>query len=183
MAVAAPGNDGRADALREEIVAFLGSHHTLALATVAADGSAHGTSMLYAQDGLSLVWTSDARSRHSLHLQAQARVTATIAPDYSDFTAIRGVQMSGEAACIAEAQAIARARALLSARYPFLGQLASAPAALRAAWDKASFYRLVPSRITLIDNTRGFGHKATLRVAGDGGVALEGQEPRPPGAS
>jgi len=32
------------------------------------------------------------------------------------------------------------------------------------AWQKAAFYRLTPTRITLIDNTRGFGHKATLEV-------------------
>ena len=160
-------------ALRVEIEAFIAAHHTMMLATVAEDGSAHAASLLYAPDGMCLVWTSDPASRHSLHLDARRRVSATIAPDYSDFAAVRGVQMAGEAERLSGVIDIARAGALLTLRYPFLASLAVAPAALRAAWDKASFYRLTPSRITLIDNTKGFGHKATLLVDKDG--KLRGQ--------
>ena len=167
-----PGSKWTAAALRAEIEAFIAAHHTVTLATVAEDGSAHAASLLYAQEGLSVVWTSDRASRHSLHLEARRRVMATIAPDYSDFAAIRGVQMAGEAERLSGVIDIARACALLTARYAFLAQLAGAPAALRAAWDKASFYRLTPSRITLIDNTRGFGHKATLLVDKDGSLTL-----------
>jgi len=168
-----PGDAWTAPALRVEIETFIAAQHTVALATVADDGSAHGASLLYAPDGLGLVWTSDPLSRHSRYLGARPRVTATIAPEYNDFALIRGVQMAGEAVRMSGAIDIARACALLMARYPFLAQLAGAPAALRAAWDKASFYRLTPSRIALIDNTRGFGHKATLLVNADGNLALE----------
>ena len=172
MAASASGDAWTAPALRAEIEAFIVAHHTMTLATTAEDGNAHAASLLYAPDGLSLVWTSDPASRHSLHLAARRRVTATIAPDYSDFAAIRGVQMAGEADRLSGVIDSARAGALLMARYPFLAQLAAAPEALRAAWAKASFYRFTPSRIALIDNTRGFGHKAALLVSKDGSVAL-----------
>ncbi len=148
-----------AESLRLEIEAFLAAHHTMTLATVADDGKPHAASVLYAPDGLSLVWTSDIDSRHSRHIASRAAVEATIAPDYDDFRAIRGLQIEGEARRLEDAGA---ARTLLMARYSFLAQLASAPIALLAAWRKAAFYRLTPSRIRLIDNTRGFGHKAVL---------------------
>ncbi len=172
MGATGPGDAWTVPALRAEIEAFLAAWHTLALATVAEDGSAHAASLLYAPDGLGLVWTSDPRSRHSQYLDARPRVTATVAPDYSDFAAIRGLQMAGEAVRLSGPMEMARAGALLTTRYLFLAKLSGAPAVLRAAWDKASFYRFKPSRITLIDNTRGFGHKATLLVAADGTLAL-----------
>ena len=40
-----------------------------------------------------------------------------------------------------------------------------AQTALRAAFERAGFYCLEPERITLIDNTQGFGHKETLDLA------------------
>ncbi len=159
-----------AESLRAEIEAFLESHHTVSLATLADDGSAHAANVLYALDGLSLVWTSDTDTRHSRHIAARSRIEATIAPDYDDFRKIRGLQIEGEAKRLDDA---GPARSLLMARYSFLAQLATAPAALLAAWRKAAFYRLTPSRITLIDNTRGFGHKATLLMDAAGTVSME----------
>lgn len=158
--------------LRGEIRAFLEAHHTVTLATVADDGSAHAASLLYAPDGLALVWTSDRGSRHSLHLAARPMVTATVAPDYDDFRAIRGLQISGHARALSDAE-LGHARSLLMGRYSFLRLLASGPVALLEAWRKAAFYRLDPLRITLIDNTRGFGHKATLVINPDGSVAID----------
>lgn len=172
MKPAAPDSAWTAPSLRAEIQAFIAAQHTVSLATVGDDGHAHGTSLLYVPDGVGLLWTSDPRSRHSQYLAARPRVTVTIAPDYNDFAAIRGVQMAGEAERLSGAIETARAAALLVARYSFLARLAGAPAKLREAWNKASFYRFVPSRITLIDNTRGFGHKATLLVDADGHCTL-----------
>jgi uncharacterized protein YhbP (UPF0306 family) len=163
--------DWTAPALRAEIESFLHAHHTFTLATVADDGSAHAASLLYALEGLALVWTSDPATRHSLHLASRRQVSATVAPDYNDFSAIRGVQIAGEAVRL-EGAAELHARALMAVRYPFLRLLAESPAALLAAWRKAAFYRLEPSRLTLIDNTRGFGHKATLLIGPGGEVAL-----------
>jgi len=160
-----------AASLRAEIEAFLEAHHTVSLATVADDGSAHAASLLYALDGLALVWTSDPGTRHSKQLESRPQVTATIAPDYADFRAIRGLQIAGRASRLSGAEA-RHARALLAGRYSFLSLLSAGPAALLAAWRNAAFYRIEPSRITLIDNTRGFGHKATLLVQPDGETIL-----------
>ncbi len=67
------------------------------------------------------------------------------------------------------------AQELKRSRYAFLGQLSAGPldnAALREALDKAGFYRLEPERITLIDNSKEFGHKESLRVKSGREVVL-----------
>jgi uncharacterized protein YhbP (UPF0306 family) len=120
---------------------------------------------MFAVDEFSLYWTSDPGTRHSLAIEGNAHVAATVAPDYEDFRAIRGVQIAGRARRLSEAAEAAHARELLSRRFPFLRKLEAMPAALRAALDKAAYYRLDPDTLTLIDNTRGFGSRHTLRIS------------------
>jgi len=146
--------------LAERIAAFLSMHHVLSLATVGPAGP-HAANLFYACDGLALVWVSDPAALHSRAIAADPRVAATIAPDYTDFAVIRGLQITGTAGRIADREQ-ARCLALLEARYAFLKQLADAPAELRAAYARVAVYRLQPARIVLIDNTKGFGHKDTL---------------------
>jgi uncharacterized protein YhbP (UPF0306 family) len=153
-------------ALRADIEAFLASHHTVSLATVDDVGAPHAANVLYVPDGMALYWMSDPQSRHSLHIDARQRVTATVAPDYADFGKIRGLQIFGSARRIAGEQELALARQRMVSRYAFLAELAGGPPALRAAFEKAGFYCLEPARVTLIDNTQGFGHKETLELDG-----------------
>jgi len=155
-----PTKDSEA-ALRAAIEAFLDAHHTVSLATVDDQGAPHAANVLYASEGLALYWMSDIETRHSRHIEVRQRVTATVAPDYADFRQIRGLQIFGTARRLAGIESFATARRMVS-RYGFLAELANGPAALRAAFEKAGFYCLDPARITLIDNTKGFGHKQTL---------------------
>jgi len=150
-------------ALVTEIEAFLGTHHVFTLATRAGD-SAHAASLMYAHEDFVLYWVSDPDTRHSREVEAHAEVAATVAPDYTDFRAIRGLQISGVAARLTAPHDVERARTLMAQRYAFLRELARGPDALRAAAAKAGYYALRSKQITLIDNTRGFGHKETLVV-------------------
>jgi uncharacterized protein YhbP (UPF0306 family) len=148
-------------ALKREIREFLNAHHVVSLATV-AKGAVHAASLMFAVEDCSLIWTSDPDARHSLAIERNAQVAATVAPDYEDFRLIRGLQIAGRAHRLGDAGEAAHAGELLSRRFQFLRELQSAPGALRAAIDKAAYYRLDPDTITLIDNNRGFGNKRTL---------------------
>lgn len=150
--------------LDQRIAAFLAAHHVVTLAT-GGDGGVHAVSLMYAVDGFSLIWMSDAKSRHSRELEHNPCVSATIAPDYTDFAAIRGLQIAGTAARMTSPQDILHGTTLMLARYRFLRALAAGPGSLREAFNRSSFYRLQPETITLIDNTVGFGHKETLTVS------------------
>ena len=150
-------------ALATEIDAFLSAHHVLTIATSAGD-AAHAASLMYAHNDFVLYWVSDPDTRHSREIEANSQVAATVAPDYTDFRAIRGLQIAGLAERLAAPREIERARILMERRYAFLRDLARGSEALRAASAKAGYYALQPKRITLIDNTRGFGHKETLVI-------------------
>ncbi len=150
-----------ADGLAERIAAFLDDHHVMSLATCGGQGP-HAASLFYARDGFTLFWVSDPASRHSGELEADGRVAATIARDFSDFAAIRGLQVSGRARRVVDPSERASARRILEARYAFLKQ--PADPALRQNYERAHIYRLDIVRCVLIDNSRGFGHKEALEL-------------------
>ena len=148
--------------LETRIREFLASHHVMTLAT-SADGEVHAASLMYATDDFDLYWVSDPKSRHSRELELNPRVAVTIAPDYTDFAHIRGLQIRGQAKRLAGLEAM-QASARMLGRYGFLQALASGPAALKLAFERSGFYRFSPEKITLIDNSLGFGHKETLEL-------------------
>ena len=147
--------------LAQRIGAFLDAHHVMSLATVGPSGP-HACNLFYARDGLVLVWVSDPDAQHSHNVMAAPLVAATVAPDYSDFAAIRGLQIAGHARHIRGTDERKRLLGLLEARYAFLGRLADAPPRLREAYAHTAVYCLRPTRIVWIDNTQGFGHKEIL---------------------
>lgn len=153
------------------IAAFLDAHHVVSLATCGPDGP-HAATVFYVRDGLALLWVSDPNSRHSAELAADARVAATVAPDYFEFYDILGVQISGRAHAITDASERANAELMLQARYPSLKRMSEGLPTLREAYERAKFYRLEPTRLVLIDNSRGFGHKDTLELGGNATEAM-----------
>jgi uncharacterized protein len=144
------------------VIAFLDAHHVMSLATSGESGP-HAANVLYVRDDFALLWVSDPISRHSREIDDDARVAATIAADYTEIAAIRGVQISGRARAITGASGRSIARRLLEARYRPLQQLFEG--SLRQACESMEVYRLEPARIVLIDNSRGFAHKDTLDLA------------------
>lgn len=151
--------------LAERIVQFLDANHVMSLATAGESGP-HAASLFYVRDGLGVVWVSDPNSRHSRELEADARVSATVAPETSDYASICGAQIHGAAFRVTDHDERSRLLALLVQRYSFLARPKDAPAKMAAAFDSAAVYRLDPARIVLIDNSLGFGHKDTLDVRG-----------------
>jgi uncharacterized protein YhbP (UPF0306 family) len=156
------GHEAKGD-LHSRIATFLAAHHVMSLATAGPDGP-HAANLFYACDGFSLIWISDPNSRHSREVEAHGCAATTIAPDYADFSAIRGLQLWGFAYRVSSTERAGH-MAILEARYPFLGRPAEGPEAMHDAYARAGVYRLDPKRIVLIDNTKGFGHKETLDLS------------------
>jgi uncharacterized protein len=148
------------DDLAGRIATFLDAHHVMSLASCGPRGC-HAANVFYARDGLSLVWVSDWQSTHSRNIAINPQVSATIAFDYSDFDEVCGVQIFGEAHQLSDPIERDGARALLATRYPTLRRLSDRPM-IEHAYASAEAYRLVPNKIIMIDNRRGFAHKDTL---------------------
>jgi uncharacterized protein len=145
------------------IAAFLDAHQVMSLATC-GHGRPHAANLFYVRDDFALIWVSDPKSRHSADIEDNAFVAATIAPDCFDIDEIRGVQISGHAHGMSGEGPCAHARRLLEGRYPRVKPLFGASSAMREAYARMQFYRLEPTRMVLIDNSRGFGHKETLEL-------------------
>ncbi len=155
------------DEAREHILAYLASHNTLTLATE-RDGKPWANALFYVNDGFTLYFVSDPKTRHADHLKNNPRVAATIQDDHRDWRTIQGVQLEGRCEEITHPIESARALTVYAAKFPFIGDLIRAPKELGAAMAKARFHKVTPTWIRLIDNTRGFGFKEEIDLAEDG---------------
>jgi hypothetical protein len=149
--------------LRERVLAFLGEHHVMTLATADARGP-WGAAVFYAHDGLRLYFLSSPAARHSACLAGDARVAATIQRDYDDWPGIRGLQLAGAVREVPAADE-PRVREIYRRRFPIVGGGAGVPQAILAALRKIRWYELTPSEVWLIDNRLGFAHREHLPCA------------------
>lgn len=148
--------------LRGEVLAYLARHHVITLAT--SDGhSAWAAAVFYANDGLDLYFLSSPGSRHGQHIAINPHVAGTIHEDYHDWREIKGIQLEGEVSVLSGDEE-KHARAVYGAKFPVVGQIAKAPAAIVKALAKVSWYRLRPQRLFYIDNSKGFGKREELEI-------------------
>lgn len=148
-------------ALARRVHDYLGAHRVVTLATCDAVGP-WAAAVYYAHEASTLYFLSSPASRHARHIEADGRVAATIQSDATEWTQITGLQLEGRARRLGAAEA-APARLLYGAKFPFVGALAKAPAALREALARVNWYAFAVERACLIDNRLGFGHRDELR--------------------
>jgi uncharacterized protein YhbP (UPF0306 family) len=146
--------------LRRRILAFLGEHHVMTLASIGVDGP-WAAAVFYAHDDCRLYFLSAPTARHAENIAADPRAAATIQRDYDDWPGIRGLQLSGPVREVAPEDE-ARVRALYQSRYPLIGGGAGVPRKILEALDKIRWYEFAPEDIYLIDNTLGFAHREHL---------------------
>ncbi len=148
---------------RELILAYIESHNTLTLATE-HDGVPWATSLFYANDNWMLYFLSEPGTRHAQYLAGNSRVAATISEDYTNWREIKGIQLEGACQQVTDPIGTARALMIYAKKFPFIGDFLRAPQELGQALSKAKWYRIKPSWIRLVDNTRGFGWKEAIQL-------------------
>jgi uncharacterized protein YhbP (UPF0306 family) len=136
---------------------YLQRHRVLSLATLGPEGI-WAAAVFYVNDGFTLYFLSAPTSRHCRNLEIAPRVAATIQEEYSDWREIRGIQLEGEAFRIAGPE---QAAALLryGQKFPLVANLATAPREIVSAFERIAWYKILPTRLYLIDNSRGLGHR------------------------
>jgi uncharacterized protein YhbP (UPF0306 family) len=141
---------------------YLQTHNVATLAT--SDGrSPWAAAVFYASDDHILYFLSSPSSRHSLNLAQNPQVAVTIQEDYSDWLDIKGIQIEGVASEISgdEEQ---RARTVYGRKFPLIGMIAQAPAAIVKALAKVRWYKIVPHRMYFIDNSLGLGNRDEIEI-------------------
>lgn len=147
-------------ALPDHVRHFLQSHFTLTLAT-AAGGTPWAAAVYYASDDdLGLYFISDPDSRHVRDGLATGHVAVAIHGAHQPWSTIAGVQLEGRLERVADADR-SRVERLYLARFTdiawLLRHVDDGSAKVAAKFNASNFYRIVPLRLRLIDNTRGFG--------------------------
>jgi uncharacterized protein len=154
-----------AEDTRETILAYLRAHNSLTIATCDGPG-AWAAAVFYVNDGFTLYYLSDPKSRHSLGLADNPNVAATIHEDYRDWRLIKGLQIAGRAELVGSIFEKAAALRLYLEKFPFVADMlrpSTAIARLVSAKTRGvEWYRLIPSRIVYIDNEISFGHRDEL---------------------
>jgi uncharacterized protein YhbP (UPF0306 family) len=168
--------------LRERVLAYLRSHHTMTIATCGPPGDGpsageglgglpgtsqpHAASVFYAvDDDLRLVFLSKRASLHGSHIGDVAPVAVTVTEDYANWEMIQGVQLLGEARLLAGA-AKAGAFLLYLKRFPFVRELATDPGRAELMRD-VGVYRVEPTRAAFTDNRTGVFGREVLRLEGE----------------
>lgn len=146
--------------LREKALAVVAETRVMTLATSGVDGP-WAAPVFYAPDGFDLTFVSSPRSRHAGDLAADPRCAVALFPEPGGWAEIRGVQMAGRVETL-EGGAKAAAIVRYVSRFPFVDP-ASAPAAIRAALDRVTWYLFRPDEVYLVDNSRGFGRTLVPR--------------------
>jgi len=143
-----------------QIQPFLASHTTLSLATINLDGGPQSAVLFYAEtDELSLVFTSERKTQHSKNIARDNRVAGAIYADGQDWQSIQGIQFEGICSELSGADG-REAKTIYITKYPFITK----NKLLEIALSKAVFYRINPTWIRLVDNSRGFGYKREIHV-------------------
>ncbi|MBK8762047.1 MAG: pyridoxamine 5'-phosphate oxidase family protein [Sulfuritalea sp.] len=143
--------------LPPEVAAYLAGHHVMTLATHGPEGP-WAAAVFYAWTGRDLVFLSAPATRHARNLEQDNRCAATIQDDTADWKAVKGIQIEGRVERLAEEDA-KRARQAYAEKFPIIGPLAKIPPAIAEALAKITWYRLLPTRMYFIDNSKGFGHR------------------------
>ncbi len=153
--------------LRDAIREMLESTPTMSLSTC-RDGRPWAATVFFASDpDFGLYFVSDRRSRHAEDIAMGSPVAATVTPECADWHDVRGLQLEGRAEVLAGVSRLAGLKCFLG-RFPDVRALFERPQGddeqtIAGRLKSANLYCLTPSRIRLIDNSRGFGFREELR--------------------
>ena len=147
-----------------QVQRYLRNHNVATLAT-GSGTDIWASAVFYVNDGYNLYFLSSPESRHCLNLAQSPHVALTIQEDYSDWTDIKGIQMEGTVSEISGDEE-GKARRLYGEKFPVVGILAQAPAAIVKALAKVRWYRIDPQKLYFIDNSVGLGHRDEIDLSG-----------------
>ena len=136
-------------------IEYLNRHSVLCLAST-RDNQPWVAPVFYAVWQNSLLFLSAPHTRHCKNLELNPLASGSIQEDYANWKNIKGIQLEGRVERIAEHYRRSAIDCYVG-KFPVTGT--DAPVEIANALDKVSWYQLVPSRMYLIDNSKGLGNR------------------------
>ena len=123
--------------------------------------------VFYASEDFVLYFLSNPKSRHGSNIAENSQVSAAIHEDYHDWRKIRGIQMEGRAERLGSIRQQAEFWRIYEKKFPFVKeflQAGSLRTMLSTNITGIRLYRIIPTQVYFIDNSKGFGHREVLRT-------------------
>jgi uncharacterized protein YhbP (UPF0306 family) len=133
------------DQLPGPVLEYLSSHNTFTLATASPAGIPRAATFLYVNEGPSLYFWTRTSTVIARHIAQNPLVSFTIDEYTSDLSQTRGVQGTGECAPLLAGEQIAKVADLFGQKFPSLSP---------GATMSIAFFRITPTELEFIDNTR-----------------------------
>jgi nitroimidazol reductase NimA-like FMN-containing flavoprotein (pyridoxamine 5'-phosphate oxidase superfamily) len=140
--------------IRKKILSLLDEHRIMTVATLRPDGWPQATTVGYVNVGLTLYFLCSPDSQKAANLARDDRLSLTIDHDTSQLMEITGLSMAAHAHAVDDPEEADRVLRLLPSKYP---QQASLPFAMPSR-DQVRIFRVVPTVISVLDYSKGFGH-------------------------
>ena len=137
---------------------YLLEHNVLCLATSTNDIPWVAPVFYHVFTG-KLVFLSAPHTLHCRNISANPKVSASVQEDYSDWTAIKGIQLQGSVNGVDNANKEAVIRAY-SEKFPITGP--DAPPEIVNALDKINWFEICVQKLLFIDNSKGLGYRVCL---------------------
>jgi uncharacterized protein YhbP (UPF0306 family) len=129
----------------DHVVDYLNQQKTLTLATAAPGGPPHATTLVYVNDGSTLyIWLRQSAATTG-QVEGNAQVGFAINEYADDWRQTKGVQGTGECTVVSGDE-LGKVADLFGRKYPDLRP---------GATSAVSFFRITPTELHFIDNTRG----------------------------
>jgi uncharacterized protein YhbP (UPF0306 family) len=127
------------------VLDYLAAQHTLTLATASPTGVPRASTFLYVNDGPNIFFWTRPDTVTARHIEQNPGVSFAIDEYSQDLGQTRGVQGSGEGSVVLSGAEIARVADLFGQKFPDLSP---------GATMSISFFRIVPTELEFIDNSR-----------------------------
>lgn len=144
------------DVMKQKILALLGAHRIMTIATLRPDGWPQATTVGYVNEGLTLWFLCGRDSQKASNLAHDDRVSITIDHDTPDIMSITGLSMAARAHRVSDRAEAEKVIAMMPLKYPDAPPL---PAPMKMPTpDEVALFRVVPEIVSVLDYTQGFAH-------------------------
>ncbi|WP_175916974.1 pyridoxamine 5'-phosphate oxidase family protein [Burkholderia sp. BCC1638] len=140
--------------IKQKILSLLDQHRIMTIATLRPDGWPQATTVGYESQGLTLYFLCGLESQKAANLARDDRVSLTIDHDTSDLMAITGLSMAAHAQPVTDRAEAEKVLRMLPLKYPDM----QTPPMPMPSPDEVRIFRVIPTVISVLDYSQGFGH-------------------------
>jgi uncharacterized protein YhbP (UPF0306 family) len=149
---------GETPEIPQDVLGYLQERPTMTLATVSRSGIPHAATLVYANDGVTFYFCTKPETVIAQNIGHNPTVSFAVDEYHPDWSKIRGVQGTGEAEALPASPEIEEIANLFRQKFPVLAN---------ANITTLAFFRVTPSFVQYIDNSKGGAQRPERTLSGE----------------